>query len=368
MRNLISCRVKLGNKDGRCGSITRWLAISLLALWTVVALPGAVQADVVNPCTTNNLIPNCGFDSFEGSPPRQVPTGWSPFIVSGDLTYMQDTDTFVDPAGPSVWGPPSLRMWSNGGTFTAGLTAQVGGLQPGSTYIASWGWGGPNKPELFGRKLGIDPSGGTDPLSPDVIWGPLHYGDGRFLSYTGPYSPENPNLSVSAVAQSSMVTVFVWVEHPASQGDDYIFLDNIGLRQNDSQPVASPTATPVPVTATSVPTQSVAQPVAPAATSTPTTPPTNLPTQTPTVTPTSTATPTATPTHTPSPTATASPTLTPTSLPTLEQRPTATPLPFYRVAEQASRREPSLLLASGFGSLILALVAGLVLWYFKHTG
>ena len=105
------------------------------------------------------------------------------------------------------------------------------------------------------------------------------------------------------------------------------------------------------------------QPVAPAATSTPTTAPTDLPTQTPTptVTPTSTATPTATPTHTPSPTATPSPTLTPTPLPTLEQRPTATPLPFYRVAEQESRRQPSLLLASGFGSLILALVAGLVL-------
>ena len=46
--------------------------------------------------------------------------------------------------------------------------------------------------------------------------------------------------------------------------------------------------------------------------------------------------------------------------------PTATPLPFYRVAEQESRRQPSLLLASGFGSLILALVAGLVLWRFSR--
>ena len=359
MRNPISFPERFGNSGGRHGRIVRWLAIFLLSLWSFVSLPGAALAQAIDPCDPGNLIPNCRFDSFEGSPPRQVPSGWSPFIVSGDLSYLQDSDTY--------WGPPSLRMWSNGGTFTAGLSTQVGGLQPGSTYVASWGWGGPNKPDLFGRKLGIDPTGGTDPLSPAVIWGPLHYGPGRILSYAGPYSQDNPNVSVSAVARSSTITVFVWVEHPTSQGDDLIYLDNIGLRQDTSQPVAQPTATSAPPTATPVATQPVVKPVAPAATSTAAATPTQLPTQTstptstPTVTPTSTATPSATPTHTPSPTATPSPTLTPTPLPTLEQRPTATPLPFYRLAEQESRRQPSLLLASGFGSLILALVAGLLL-------
>ena len=340
--------------SGRHGRIAQRLVVFLFILGSFIAIPDAALAQVLDPCDAGNLIPNCRFDSFEGSSPREVPSGWSPFIVSGDLTYMQDTDTY--------WGPPSLRMWSNGGTFTAGLTTQVGSLQPGATYTASWGWGGPNKPEVFGRKLGIDPTGGTDPLSPAVIWGPLHYGPGRFLSYTGPYSAGNPNVSVSAVAQSSTVTVFVWVEHPTSQGDDLIYLDNIGLRQDTSQPVvAPPTATPVPATATSVPTRAPVQPATLVATSIPTATPTELPTQTPTLTPTSTPTATATPTHTPSPTATPSPSLTPTPLPTLEQRPTATPLPFYLVAEQTSRRQPSLLLAGGFGSLSLAVVAGLVL-------
>jgi hypothetical protein len=53
-------------------------------------------------------------------------------------------------------------------------------------------------------------------------------------------------------------------------------------------------------------------------------------------------------------------------LPTVEQRPTATPLPFYRKAEQASRRQPSLLLASGSGSLVLAGVAALALVLVKR--
>ncbi len=133
---------------------------------------------------------------------------------------MQDSDTY--------FGAPSLRMWSNGGTFTAGILTQVGDVQPGATYVASWGWGGPNDPDTFGRKLGIDPTGGTDPLSPNVIWGPLHYGPGRILNRPGPYSPGNPNLNVAAVAQSSTVTVFVWVEHPRSTGDNLIFIDQVG--------------------------------------------------------------------------------------------------------------------------------------------
>ena len=327
----------------------------------LILLPAPAWAGPQNPCREGNLLSNCTFDDFAGSPPRQVPNGWTPFISSGDLEYRQ----VLGDECHSVDQPSCLIMRSNGLIFTAGLWRQVGGLQPGATYRAAIGWGAPAAPtDSFGRQLGIDPTGGTDPGSPNVVWGPKHFGDGRVLSYDGPYSAVDPSIDVSAVAKGDTVTVFVLVDHTYTSGDNFIYLDMVGLRQDTSQPVvAPPTATPVPATATPIPAQRRVQPVAPAATSTPTTPPTELPTQTPTptVTPTSTATPTATPTHTPSPTATPSPTLTPTPLPTLEQRPTATPLPFYRVAEQESRRQPSLLLASGFGSLILALVAGLVL-------
>jgi hypothetical protein len=325
-----------------------------LAAFLVLVAPSGIALAQDDPCGPDNLIGNCRFDSFTGEPPRQVPTGWAPFVVAGDPTFMQDSDTY--------FGPPSLRMWSNGGTFTAGIFTQVAGVQPGATYAASWGWGGPNDPDTFGRKLGIDPTGGTDPLSPNVIWGPLHYGPGRFLNYPGPYSQDNPNVGVAAVAQSPAITVFVWVEHPRSTGDNLIYIDQVGLRLDSSAAPLPPTPAPptaAPPTATPPP-----APARAAATATATFTSTATPTASPTATATPTASPTATatPTSTPSPTATSSPTATPTASPTLALRPTATPQPIYVELGRASQRQPSLLLYSGFGSLAVAVAAGLVMW------
>ena len=323
-----------------------WVIAVIIAL-----LPGQALAQE-DPCGPGNLIWNCRFDEFTGSPPLQVPSGWTPFVVSGNLTYMQDSDTY--------FGPPALRMWSNGGTFTAGIYTQVGDLQPGATYAASWGWGAPNSPDNFGRKLGIDPTGGTDPNSPNVQWGALHYGPGRILNRPGPYSPDKPNVGVSAVAQAPTVTVFVWVEHPSSSGDNFIFVDQVGLKQDSSAPVVPPTPTEVPPTDTPVPTNTPVPPTS-APTSTPTSTPTDTPTPSPSPTPTDTPTPTTTPTSTPSPTVTPSPTTTPTRTPVLEPRPTATSEPFYIELERTSQRQPNLLLYGGFGSLALALAAGVML-------
>ena len=328
----------------------------MLAFLLLALLPTAALAQENDPCAPGNLIWNCRFDEFVGSPPNQIPSGWNAFVVDGSLTFMQDTDT--------VFGAPSLRMWSNGGTFTAGIWMHVGDLQPGATYSASWGWGGPNTPDNFGRKLGIDPTGGTDPLSPNVRWGPLHYGPGRILNRPGPHSPDKPNVGVAAVAESSTVTVFVWVEHPSSTGDNYIFVDQVGLRQDSSAPVA--TATAVPPTATPIP-QATATSLPPTATATAEATATPTETATPSPTPTDTPSPTPTATATASPTATATPTTTPTRTPVLEVRPTATPEPFYVELSRSSQQEPSLLLYGGFGSLVLALAAGALLFWSSRS-
>ena len=114
---------------------------------------------------------------------------------------MQDIDT--------VWGSPALRMWSNGDTFVAGIYTQVGGLTPGNAYKASIGWAAPNEPDSFGRQLGIDPTGGTDPNSPNVVWGPMHRGPGRITNYP----PPAPNIDVSAVAPGHRrsLCLFTWI-------------------------------------------------------------------------------------------------------------------------------------------------------------
>jgi hypothetical protein len=313
-------------------------AVLALFLIVLVSLGATLPVAAQHGCDPGNLIPNCNFDGFSGDPPRQVPSGWTPFVLSGDLTFMQHTDTY--------WGAPSLMMWSNGGTFVAGVWTQVGGLQPGATYKASVGWGAPNAPEAFGRRLGIDPTGGTDPNAASVVWGPMHYGPGRMLNYPVP----NVNIDVATVAQSSTVTVFFYVDHNYSTGDNYIFVDAVGLYADNSQPVVPPTNPPPTATYTPEPPAEVAvktavegvaaavaaapQPTRPQPSATPT----SEPTATPTATVTPTALPTETPTVTPTPTVTSSPTVThtptATATSTLPPRPKATVNPEAMAARQ----------------------------------
>ena len=272
--------------------------VAALALALLVTRPVAAS----EPCNPPNVIPQsvCDFDSFRGSPPRQIPNGWTEFILSGDPTYMQDVDTF--------WGPPSLRIWSSGGTFKAGIYTHVG-VTPGAGYRASIAWGAPNAPDTFGRQLGIDPTGGADPNSPNVIWGPMHWGPGRILNYP----PPDVNIDVRARAVNSTITVFFLVDHPTSTGDNLIFVDALALYPDETAPAIdppTPTATPEPPTATPAPV--IVAAVEPTATPTPVPTDTPAPTATPepptaTPSPTATATPTVTPTWTPWPTVTAQP-------------------------------------------------------------
>lgn len=281
--------------------------LSALALVLLYAAPIAAS----EPCNPPNVIPQpvCDMDSFRGSPPREIPNGWTEFILSGDPDFSQHHDTF--------FGAPSLMIRSIGGIFKVGIYTQVA-VSPGAGYRASISWGAPNKPDLFGRQLGVDPTGGTDPNAPTVIWGPMHWGDGRILNYP----PPDVNIDVKARALGETMTVFFLVDHPQSAGDDLIFIDAIALYPDESAPqvelppTETPTPEPPPVEA-APPAEAVAEaaaalaaPVEAAplpATATPEPTATPQPTATATATPEPTATPTATPSPTPTATATWTP-------------------------------------------------------------
>lgn len=273
-----------------------------------IAATSATRLYASQPCDPPNVIarPVCDMDSFHGTPPRQIPDGWSEFVIYGDPTFYQDDHTF--------WGGPNLTIWSVGGTFKAGIFTQVQ-VTPGAGYRASISWGAPNAPDLFSRQLGIDPTGGTDPNSPTVIWGPVHWGEGRILNYP----PPDVNIDVRARASNSTITVFFMTDHPQSSGDNLILIDAIALYPDESAPAIQ---APPPDTPTPEPPPVQAEQVALAAAVAPTdTPP--PPTDTPTAVPTDTPTPTATFTATPSPTSTPTPSPTPTM--TWTPWPTATP-------------------------------------------
>jgi hypothetical protein len=245
----------------------------------------------------------------------------------------------------SAFTPSSLHM-SSSGPYVAGIYQQVPNLQPGVAYKASIGWGAPGPPtDTYGRQLGIDPTGGTDPTAPTIVWGHEHWGDARGLNYP----PPDVNIDVSAVAQSPTITVFVKVNHNAATAGAMIFLDAVSLFVDPAQPTpAPPTATPLP-TATPRP-----RPTATVATATP---------ATATAAHCTPATPTRPPRRRRPHTQTHTPTLTPTS--TLPPRPSATPAPELAkrtaglAAPSAEAADPRLL--GGLGALAGAGVLGLAL-------
>lgn len=294
------------------------------ALWAVGVLLALLGLGLASPpahasdlCQPPNVIPQivCDMDEFTGSPPRQVPVGWTPFVLFGDPEFRQDQHTF--------FGGSNLTIASYS-PFKAGIYTQVD-VTPGAGYRASIAWGAPNAPDLFGRQLGIDPTGGTDPNAPTVIWGPMHWGEGRILNYP----PPDVNIDVKTRALGNKMTVFFLTDHPDTSGDNLILIDVIGLYPDDSAPAVElpPTATPTPEPPpTEAPVVAAAAPAEAQAAAPP-------PTDTPTATPTATASPvpTETPTATPSPTPTATDTPVPTA--TWTPWPSATPEPPLSVAQ-----------------------------------
>lgn len=307
-----------------------------------------------------NLSFNCNFDNFQDrGNGLSTPEGWWPWVTMGSPAFDADWHG-------SAPGAPAQRIWSDGGTWTAGLYQQVR-VTPGKGYLARIQWAAPNCDGIE-RKVGIDPMGGTDPLAPRVVWGGSCWIQDRM-----------PDLHVSAYAEAETITIFVWTHHSSSTGADQVFLDGVVLIEDASMPPrATQTPTPPPTPTRKPATkQAVAQPTA-----TDTPQPAATPTETATFTATPTEAPTDTPAPTETPTATSAPTETDTPAPpTNTPLPTRTPLPTVvqvaRVAPDVEdgRAVASLPAASGAspgnglalyigGAALLgaALVAGLLLW------
>ncbi len=329
---------------------SRIAALVALALIVIVS-EATAQDDTPDPCADpNNLTYNCHFDSFAGG---GVPEGWTRFDEVGNPTFDQSHDSYA---------APSLRIWSDWVPFTSGIYQQVPNVTPGTAYLAEIDWAPATtnweRKEGTERMLGIDPLGGTDSTSPNVVWGPVYSGTSR--------QPRMPDLYVSAVAQNTTITVFVRVRVGQSHGVEQVFLDAVGLRPDPNQP--PPTDTPIPPTDTPVPPTDT--PVPPTDTPVPPTdtpvPPTDTPTPLPTETPT--LEPTATLTHTPTPPATAMALANnPPPRPKATAGPRAAPASESRL--QTTDLVPYMFLCAGFASFGgAAVMVGLMVWLWRSQG
>jgi hypothetical protein len=321
-----------------------WIAALVLGLVTLAALPTLAQEP-------ENLIVNWSFED-----------GFYPYPMGGGVAncWVAFVEETIPPGTPPIFrltgyddfpealeGIHSQRIWSDGTGFIAGIHQQVMGVTPGGAYRAWVDWAAVRSSGtdefIMGRKIGIDPYGGTDSRSPDIVWSPEIWGYDK---------KQFKLLTVSAVAQTETVTVFLRVDNHVTHGQDEVFFDSVFLIVDPDQPTA--TLTPIPPTPTDTPLPPTLTPVPPKPTPTPTPIPTDTPTQTATPTDTSTPTPTETPTATSRP----SMTPTPTSTPTFTPVPTATPLPAWH----DMKTWPNTLLYIGLGSLSAAVIGGMLLW------
>ena len=148
-------------------------------------------------------------------------------------------------------GARSQKYFSYGRMHEAGLYQQVGGIKPGSKlhfsiYVQSWqcfnidlcGKNGirSDDPAEMHLRVGIDPTGGTSPFSPEVVWSPEQAAFDQWVEF-----------SVEAVAKGDTVTVFTHsrAEWVYARLNNDVYLDDASLVVVNSPPVYRPTPAPV---------------------------------------------------------------------------------------------------------------------------
>jgi hypothetical protein len=241
-----------------------------------------------SPCSfdPNNLIYNGSMREGQLSQWGPVSDGWNAFVLSGSPSFNWVDNEGIDPNGS--------QYISSDSQFDAGIYQVVQNLQQGEYYHFWVGYGLAaydngdtvnRRYDQIGRMVGVDPTGGTDPRSPAIMWGKE--------ALNGKAAVNIAALSATFPAQADHVTVYVRAINHSNQYLNKVWFDAICMEARPDLPTATPLAS---ATATLAPTD----------TPRPTRPPvvvipaTSMPTDTETVAPTDTDTPTITNTPTPS--------------------------------------------------------------------
>jgi LysM repeat protein len=209
-----------------------------------------------------NLLTNPGFEgSFRivsGQPDRRVAQGWNPWHVpaTAGMRAYENAQPEYDQVAPNtarIRSGSNAQMYFNTFyTHTGGIFQRVTGITPGtelrfSIYIHVWSSTLENtsvseSPGDVLVDVGIDPTGGTDGTSNNIVWSvPVAQYD-AYREY-----------SVIATSTSSAVTVFVRSRVGFPVQNTYIYLDDAVLALTTptvivtDTPVPQPTDTPVPV-------------------------------------------------------------------------------------------------------------------------
>ena len=265
---------------------------------------------------------------------------WSPFVVGRAPDFGG-----VDHNAYGVNGQGDQHIWTQGVPWTAGVYQVVNNVGPGNGYRAEVGWFVGGNKEHTVTRIGIDPTGGTDPNSSNIVWSAL------LLTDKG-------HRSVQAIAANSSISIWAWASVVQANGDDQVWVTAFGVMPDPSVPTQTPKI--IPPTNTPLPAPTNARGPAPRpATPTQTVTPAPIPTAT------STATETATASSTPSPTETETETETPQPAATRRATPTPTPPPAVE-AVAPNMLAMGLVGASGCSLFFALALGGLAFWFWRR--
>lgn len=224
----------------------------------VVLILLTIGISITSAQSSQNLLTNPGFEgnfvTLNGDQQRQVGQGWTPWHVppTSEMPSFQNATPNYQPAAPNSArirsGNNAQMYFSFFETHDGGVYQQVSGVTDGAEYrfsIYAYVWSSTfedldisEDPGDVAVRVGIDPTGGTDGTSSDIIWStPAIFYD-AYRQY-----------SVIATADSSTITVFVESTVGIAVQNSYIYLDDAVLEGTSASP-AQPTSTSQPTATT----------------------------------------------------------------------------------------------------------------------
>jgi hypothetical protein len=222
----------------------------LMAVAAVVLGPAAGAAHTSNAAAADDpgapVLVNGAFECWLGFVPQpgifgQVPSGWTAVPLGGTPRLNSTNFEFAHDCGDygfeKIEGLDSMVILSQdietppqpGKPFDTAIYQQAA-VTPGTSYSLS-GWmlslcGGSATPNdcpqgyYISKMLGVDPTGGTDPLAPSVTW----VEDQRNFTASGWV-----NLRTATTAQSPVLTVFARIRSPFRWHGNHAFVDAYSL-------------------------------------------------------------------------------------------------------------------------------------------
>jgi LysM repeat protein len=183
---------------------------------------------------SGNLLVNPGMENpylGQGAPDQTAPTGWSLWSTGYPVTSFPHIDPYQIHGGAAAW-----NIRKGFAPFTAGGYQQVSGIAIGSTIHASvWGQNYTCNDQTYscigsdGKhhsdtssgaviRVGIDPSGGTNPNSGQIVWSATN---GAFDAWT--------QVSTDAVNCNATVTIFLYATQQTGMFINAVYFDDASL-------------------------------------------------------------------------------------------------------------------------------------------